>query len=136
MDTLADITRATGFEVLEHLEAEAEVPVLGGLQAQGDLFIVPVAAPGSLNGDNAVPPEGVAVIAAVDGGHEHRLFAGTPGTAFWRPSDRAGQDIGQLVCTEPAYVLHPEHGATGIAPGSYRLRRQREQADEGRLVAD
>lgn len=144
MKTLAEVTEATGFAVLEHLEAEAQVPVLGGLQAQGDLLIVPAAAwsqtiapqDGLRRDLKPVPAEGIPVIEAVGSGHEHRLFAGTPGTAFWAPSDRGGQDIGLLECTEPAYILHPEHGATGIAPGVYELRRQREQAAEERLVAD
>ena len=35
-----------------------------------------------------------------------------------------------------AYLAHPEHAYTGIGPGSYTLRRQREQADELRMVAD
>ncbi|MGW0803278.1 hypothetical protein [Nonomuraea sp. NPDC002799] len=35
-----------------------------------------------------------------------------------------------------AYLAHPEHAYTGIAPGTYELRRQREQADKARLVAD
>ena len=148
MKTLAEVTEATGFAVLEHLEAEAHVPVLGGLQAQGDLFIVPIGQSPQGAPDIAsslteaynvkpVPAEGVAVIAAVGSGHEHRLFAGTPGTAtFGRSNTTVGQDIGVLECTEPAYVLHPEHGAAGIAPGAYVLRRQREQAGEERLVAD
>lgn len=144
MKTLAEITAAHGFEVLEHLEAEAQVPVLDGLQAQGDLFIIPgtawsqtIAPPdGWRAGLKPVPDHGVAVIEAVGGGHEHRLFAGTPGTAWWTPVTGMPQDIGVLECTAPAYVLHPEHGATGLAPGTYLFRRQREQADEERLVAD
>lgn len=139
MKTLAEVTAAHDFEVLEHLEADVEVPVNGGLQAQGDLFIVPVDRPRRADGDDSwapVPAEGIAVIEAVGGGHEHRLFAGSPGTAFWQPNAAGGQVIGLLDCTDPAYVLHPEHGATGIAPGVYELRRQREQADEERLVAD
>jgi hypothetical protein len=133
--TLADVTAATGFEVLEHLEAETQVPVLGGLQAQGDLIILPSAARPA--GPVAtVPAGGVPVIEAIGGGHEHRLFAGTPGTATFTPATSGRQDIGLLECTEPAYILHPEHGAAGIAPGSYMLRRQREQADVERLVAD
>lgn len=135
MATLAEVTVRHGFEVLEHLETALEVPVLAGLQAQGDLFIVPVDRPFARQAADTVPAAGIAVIAAVGGGHEHRLFAGTPGTAWFHPV-RQGQDIGALECTEPAYVLHPEHGATGIAPGSYMLRRQREQAAEERLVAD
>lgn len=138
MKTLAQITEAHGFEVLEHLEADLEVPVNDGLQAQGDLLVVPF--PGyQVEGTRAaVPAEGIAVIEAVGSGHEHRLFAGTPGTAWFTPGSHAGmQDIGVLECTEPAYLLHPEHGATGIGPqGTFALRRQREQADEERLVAD
>ena len=140
MLTLGQITEAHGFAVLEHLEADLEVPAVDGLQAQGDLFIIPAESkdlkgfPGQAGGE--VPPAGIAVIAAVGEGHEHRLFAGTPGTAWWRTLSQGGQDIGILECSQPAYVLHPEHGAAGIAPGWYVLRRQREQADEERLVAD
>lgn len=136
MRTLADVTAATGFDVLEHLEAEAEVPVLPGLQAQGDLIIVPVPLAEAAD-PKPVPPEGIPVIEAVGGGHEHRLFAGQPGTAtFGKPNAFGTQAIGVLECTAPAYLLHPEHGATGLAPGRYELRRQREQADTERLVAD
>lgn len=139
---LAEVTEAHGFEVLEHLEADAEIPVNDGLQAQGDLFILPVrgrsAAERTEDGPagGTIPKSGIAVIEAIGGGHEHRLFASVPGTAHWAGSGTVGQSIGILECTEPAYVIHPEHGATGIAPGTYELRRQREQADEERLVAD
>jgi hypothetical protein len=137
MKTLADITAVHRFQVLEHLEAEAQVPVLGGLQAQGDLFVIPQAAAGrQAAGGMVVPPAGIAVIPAVGSSHEHRLFAGTPGTAWWTPAFGSGQDLGMLKCTEPAYLLHPEHGATGIAPGLYLLRRQREQGEGERVVAD
>lgn len=135
--TLGKLAEATGFEILEHLEAEAEVPVLSGLQAQGDLFIVPVpVGKVARSRGTEVPAEGIAVIEAMNGGHEHRLFAGKPGTAFWDAAAPGEQVIGVLECVAPAYVLHPEHGGAGIAPGRYELRRQREQADEQRLVAD
>lgn len=133
MATLIDITAAHGFAVLEHLEADAEVPVLDGLQAQGDLLVIPVT---PKERGEPVPAAGIAVIEGVGGGHEHRLFAGEPGTAFWWPFSTRGQDIGYLEVIAPAYILHPEHGATGVAAGSYLLRRQREQASEERLVAD
>jgi len=134
--TLGQLTSRHGFEVLEHLEAEAEVPVYSGLQAQGDLFIVPAPGDTVQHADNLrVPADGIPVIEAVGSGHEHRLFASQPGTAWWYQRG-VSQDIGVLECTQPAFLLHPEHGATGIAPGSYVLRRQREQADEERLVAD
>ena len=36
-----------------------------------------------------------------------------------------------------AYLIHSdEHGAMGIAPGSYEVRRQQEWAGEWRRVAD
>jgi len=138
MRTLAEVTGATGFEVLEHLEAETEVPELAGLQAQGDLIIVPAPGRSSDTGKRQiVPAAGVAVIEAVNGGHEHRLFASVPGTLTWAPrSGGQAADIGLAECTAPAFILHPGHGATGLAPGAYILRRQREQADEQRLVAD
>ena len=142
--TLGQLIDAHGFDVLDHLDREAEIPVLPGLQAQGDLLIIPAAAwsqttaphDGLRHALKPVPADGIPVIDAISGGHEHRLFAGTPGTAYWAPADRGGQDIGLLECTAPAYVAHPEHAYTGIAPGTYLLRRQREQADEERLIAD
>ena len=61
--TLGDLTARHGFEVLEHLEAEAEVPVLKGLQAQGDLFIIPVkGAKPRTHAPKPIPAEGLAVI--------------------------------------------------------------------------
>jgi hypothetical protein len=46
--------------------------------------------------------------------------------------------VGVFTVTEgaTAYLAHPEHGYMGIAPGTYTVRRQREQADEIRQVAD
>ena len=75
--TLGQLIDKYGFDVHDHLDRDLEIPVHSGLQAQGDLFIIP-ADPGR-DGRQAVtvPPGGIAVIEAVGGGHEHRLFAGT-----------------------------------------------------------
>jgi hypothetical protein len=134
--TLGQLIDKHGFDVFDHLDRDLEIPVHAGLQAQGDLFIIPADPNRGSRQGTAVPPDGIAVIDALNGGHEHRLFAGQPGTAFFTPAGASRQDIGLLECTEPAYIAHPEHAYTGIAPGTYRLRRQREQADEERLVAD
>jgi hypothetical protein len=134
--TLGQLIEKHGFDVLDHLDRDLEIPVHAGLQAQGDLFIIPVDPNRRIGHGTAVPLDGIAVIEAVNGGHEHRLFAGQPGTAFFTPAGAGGQDIGLLECTEPAYIAHPEHAYAGIAPGSYMLRRQREQADQERFVAD
>mgnify|MGYP002137333857 CR=1 FL=1 len=72
---------------------------------------------------------------------EHLLVGDldTPGAVMWRQT--AGTDDLELgTVTVPdgaaAHLVHPEHGAQGIAPGTYRIRRQREQADQIRMVAD
>jgi hypothetical protein len=132
--TLGQLIEKHGFDVHDHLDRDVEIPVHAGLQAQGDLFIIPAGPNHGSRQGAAVPLDGIAVIEAVHGGHEHRLFAGQPGTAFFTPA--GGQDIGLLECTEPAYIAHPEHAYAGIAPGTYTLRRQREQADGERFVAD
>lgn len=138
--TLGELITAHGVDVLDHLDRGLEVPVLGGLQFQGDLAVIP-AEPGehrSMASDRfqPVPAEGIAVIPAVGSGHEHRLLAGTPDTARFLALSSGGQDLGYLMATGPAYLAHPEHGYLGIAAGSYVLRRQREQAGEERLIAD
>jgi hypothetical protein len=134
--TLGQLIGAHGVDVLEHLDRDLEVPVHDGLQVQGDVAVIPLSEPSEPGqAGTPVPPEGIPVIEGFGGGHEHRVFAGTPGTAFWIPAG-SRQDLGVLHATEPAYLAHPEHGYLGIAPGSYLLRRQREQAERERLVAD
>lgn len=46
--------------------------------------------------------------------------------------------IGAFHASAVAYLLHPEHGATGCPPGKYVIRRQREYAERRGtyLVAD
>jgi hypothetical protein len=132
--TIGELSVKHDFSILDHLDQQVEVPVLGGLQFQGDLAVIPLER--KMTGAwRPVPPEGVPVIEAVGSGHEHRLFASEAGTASLL-AGAGGQDIGYLEVTETAYLAHPEHAFAGIAPGSYVLRRQREQADEERLVAD
>jgi hypothetical protein len=133
--TLGQLIDKYGFDVHDHLDRDLEIPVHAGLQAQGDLFIIPVDPDGGGPG-TPVPLDGIPVIEAVGGGHEHRLFAGRPGTAFFTPAGGRGQDIGLLECTESVYIAHPEHAYAGIAAGTYTLRRQREHADQERFVAD
>ena len=83
-----------------------------------------------------VPPEGIPVVRGEAGGNTHLLVA--EGPVSWAPNttDRAIQ--GSLVVEEGgvAYLTHPEHGCQGIGPGHYTVRRQREQAEEIRIVAD
>lgn len=130
----------------EHLEAEAEVPVLSGPQAQGDLIIVPVSqayegieqTPFWPQG-KILPLEGVQVVHGEATGNTHWLHAGfnSPGVS-WHRADR---DLVIGVVTVPAgqsaMLVHTdEHGANGIAPGIYEIRQKRELADEIRYVED
>ena len=56
-------------------------------------------------------------------------------------NDLRGLALGILDTRVTAYLIHPEHGATGIAPGRYVIGRQREQgigrsSERAQLVAD
>lgn len=133
--TFGQLEERYGFGILDHLDQSLEVPVLKGMQVQGDLAVIPVkSVPNRVA--VKVPNEGVSVIQATGSGHEHRLFPSVPGTASLALSPAGGTDIGVLECSETAYLAHKEHAYTGIAPGTYTLRRQREQAAVERVVAD
>jgi hypothetical protein len=134
--TLGQLITEHGVDVLDHLDRDLEVPVLSGLQCQGDLAVISIPAAARTSAAVTVPVSGIAVIPAVGGGHEHRLLAGVPGTAWWTPAGTGGQDLGVLEAAEAAYLAHPEHGYLAMAPGTYVLRRQREQSEEERIVAD
>jgi hypothetical protein len=75
------------------------------------------------------------VVRSEVGGNTHLLI----GEGLrWAPVEQFGQNLG--VVTVPnggvGYLAHPEHGYLAMGPGAYTVRRQREQADEIRLVAD
>jgi hypothetical protein len=144
--TLASLSQQTGLAVLDHLEQSVSIPVVDGLQAQGDLIVIPfseVSASVSLppNVDwKDVPSEGVELLRGQAGGNPHTLVA-DPGTCRWttRVSDSLFLAIGVFEASAPVYLLHPEHGASGCAPGRYVVRRQREYTAGGwgsRFVAD
>ena len=134
MNTYAEILNAHDIEVPAHLVADAEVPVLTGMQRQGDVIVLPTRA-GEVTGLVPVPPEGVVVVRGESGGNTHLLVA--DGNVRFAKRG-VGADMGTLVVDEGAvaYLSHPEHGAQGIGAGTYYVRRQREQADVIRLVAD
>jgi hypothetical protein len=141
--TLADLTSRTGLAVLDHLEREAAIPVTGGLQAQGDLIVIPldwldVRIWPQARWWRPVPATGIELLRSAAGGNPHTLVA-DPGTCEWTTGvdDRTRLALGALNTTSVAYLLHPEHGGAGIAPGRYLVRRQREGSDRvDRLIAD
>lgn len=133
--TYADVLGAHSVEIPAHLEAQAEVPVCTGPQRQGDLIVLPTRA-GAETGA-VVPAEGVPVVRGEAGGNTHLLVADGP--VCWLAGTTADAlHLGTVTVPEgaTAWLLHPEHGAQGIGAGTYRVRRQREQADVIRMVAD
>lgn len=138
--TLAQLVDAHGVQVDEHLDRQITVPICAELQRQGDIIVIPAAMAGrsGRHATTAVPGHGVAVVRGENGGNTHLLLPS--GDVFYDAgSPRAGElDLGVLTVADGAvgYLAHPEHGYAGIAPGSYVVRRQREQADEIRLVQD
>jgi hypothetical protein len=132
-----------------HLEADARVPVLDGPQAQGDLMIVPIV---MAYGSDVRPPVwplgvlvgagGVQVVHGEATGNTHWLHAGfdSRGVTWHRAADNDdGLVVGVVTVPagQSAMLIHTdEHGANGIGPGIYEIRRKREQANQVRIVAD
>lgn len=142
--TLASLSHQTGLAVLDHLEQSARIPVIDGLQAQGDLIVIPLSViassvtPWPKARWTDVPPEGIELLRGAAGGNPHTLVA-DPGSCRWTTNvaDSDGLAIGVFETSAVVYLLHPEHGATGCPPGTYVVRRQREhEGRRARLVAD
>lgn len=127
-------------EVDPHLDRQVEIPVLTGLQFQGDVAVVPreFGQKTAEQTTDLVPQDGVPVIRGEAGGNTHMLLA--QGLVYYFPRTWAEGSLvlGRVFVPEGsvAYLAHPEHSYAGIGPGTYELRRQREQADEIRMVAD
>ncbi|MET0135520.1 MAG: hypothetical protein ABW215_18225 [Kibdelosporangium sp.] len=125
---------------LRALARELDVPVLAGLQHQGDLSVIPAKMVGSYcPPGTAVPAAGLPVLRGGGAdGNTHLLLAS--GRVLFRSREPTPKKLalGYLVVTDwaEAYLVHPEHGNTGIAPGRYVLRRKREYSEELRLVMD
>jgi hypothetical protein len=138
---LADVS------IPEHLEAEAEVPVLTGPQCQGDLMIVPLdqaydagqPVPDWPLGD-VVPAAGIQVVHGEATGNTHWLHQGIGSSRvrFYRADD-GGLVTGVVTVPagETSLLIHTdEHGANATGAGRYEIRRKQEQADQVRYVED
>jgi hypothetical protein len=127
-----------GVSVPDHLIADAEVPVLTGPQAQGDLLVFPGDIPLGLKWQ-PVTAAGVQVVHGEATGNTHWLHAGFDSPSVeWARVDE-GVRIGYIHVPngQTAQLIHTdEHGANGIGPGFYAIHGKREQADEIRRVAD
>lgn len=127
----------------DELLASIEVPVLTGLQRQGDVLICPRPKLGKveLAGMVPVPASGVNVVRGEATGNAHILDA-VQGDVRWAAHVARRADdltLGVLSVGEGAvaHLIHTdEHGCNAIGPGTYVLRGKREMAAEIRRVAD
>lgn len=135
MRTTAALIERHGINVDDHLPREIEIPVLTGMQRQGDVIVIPDP---TASATAAVPITGTPVVRGEAGGNTHAVVADGPVFCDTREASATNLTLALLTVPEGsiAYLAHPEHGYSGIGPGSYTIRRQREQADELRLVQD
>jgi hypothetical protein len=130
--TLADVEARFDLTHLDHLDRDVALPTVTEIAAQGDVLVVRAA---GASATTPVPPQGVPVVRGENGGNTHLLVGEA---AFDAASSRDGLLLGRVTVAEgaTARLSHPEHGGLLLAPGTYEIRRQREQADEVRMVSD
>jgi hypothetical protein len=130
---LAELLDRTNLDVLDHLDRSVSIPVLDGLQAQGDLIVIPSAMVTTVDSHAwsrwvDLPGEGFEVVRGVAGNNPH-TFVADPCTCRFTLDvfDPLGLAVVLLENSAPAYLIHPEHGGSGIAPGRWVVRRQQER---------
>lgn len=136
MATTTQLIEATGVNVVTTADfADVDIPVLGGVQRQGDVLVRPA----KLTAKTEVPAKGTPVVRGESGGNTHAIYA-ADGPVYCDVNAPSARDLRVACLSVPegstAYLGHPEHGYMGIAPGNYEIRRQREMAEEIRMVAD
>ena len=136
MHTYSSALSLVGVSVPAHLAADADVPVLTGPQAQGDLIVIPVSDPVDVEWET-LPSNGIQVIRGEAGENTHWLHPGfdSPGVRWAptapppRPTRQAALALGHVLVPEgqSALLIHTdEHGANGIGPGCYAIHRKRQ----------
>jgi hypothetical protein len=128
MHTFSSALALIGLDVPDHLQAEAEVPVLRSAQAQGDLMIFPAEPPARVRW-TLLSAAGVQVVNGEATGNTHWLHPGfdSPGVR-WAPVENK-LTLGYLEVPDgqSALLIHTdEHGANGIGPGTYAVHRKRQ----------
>jgi len=136
--TIGSALASVGVTVPEHLIADAEIPVISGVQGQGDLLVFPITS--TREKLAPVPNEGVQVVFGEATGNSHYLQRGfdSPDVTYARVENN-GLLLAVVSVPEgqTAQLVHTdEHGVNGIGPGLYAIHGKREQADEIRRVTD
>jgi|SRR5271166_3938849 len=134
MATTTEMITASGVQVSTEQDFDLEIPVCAGLMRQGDVLIRPT----KVTARTPVPPAGTPVVRGEASGNTHTIIADGP--VYCDLLTGPANDLRIATLSVPqgstAYLAHPEHGFTGIAPGTYEIRRQREMAEQMRMVAD
>ena len=133
--TYAQMREATGLALVTDYADDLTIPVLAGMQRQGDVIVIPRGT--ALEGPVVTE---CPVVRGESGGNTHAIYAdsGAGVRCLAVPASPSSLTVAWLTVPEggTAWLGHPEHGYLGIAPGAYEIRRQREMADELRVVAD
>lgn len=135
MLTLSDAVSQTATPVHAYLDHAAEVPRVSRAAAQGDVMILRVTTASA----STPMPRRVVAVASEASSNTHTLHPS--GECYWDPhvATEAGDVLlGTLTVPDgsTAVLIHQEHGALEIEPGTYEVRRQREWASEWRMVHD
>lgn len=139
--TISELNTTYGLTLTTDYPADFDVPVSTGMQRQGDVLVTPVptAAP-HLAPTTPVPATGCPVVQGESGGNTHAIYAddGSGVTCDTRAPAVDDLVVARLHVPEgqTAWLGHPEHAYSGIGPGHYEVKRQREMADQMRIVAD
>lgn len=135
--TLDEVLTAHEQSVLDHLDRQATVPVVN-FGRQGDVIVIPASMVPAKGARTRVPNAGFPVVRGENGGNTHLLIGDGDIRFDQVTADAVTLTLGRMSVGKDstAYLVHPEHGAIGFGPGDYTIRRQREQAEELRLVQD
>lgn len=133
MTAVNDLMQTVGITIVDEDDTGLDIPVLPGIQRQGDVLVRPA----HVSATTAVPASGTPVVRAENGGNTHAIYA-ADGPVCCDTGAPDGLRIATLAVPDgsTAYLGHPEHGYLGIAPGTYEIRRQREMGRAARMVAD
>ncbi len=133
MAILRTVLDRAGVSTCGVLDAEIDVPILTGAQRQGDVIVLsrPTRAPAT----TPIPAAGVLVMRDEASDRTQTLHSWDGRCCFDAdPTGGAsGLTLGTLSVPEgcSAYLVHTaEHGANGIGPGTFELRRRRELTGE------
>lgn len=139
MATTAELMDTTGVAVVTGQDFDLDIPVLTGIQRQGDVLVRPLDVLTGTAATTPVPAAGTPVVRGENGGNTHAIYP-ADGPVFCDLQEVSATDLRVATLTVPegstAYLGHPEHGYMGVGPGEYEIRRQREMAEEMRMVAD